>query len=72
MAADITAFPLNDLSRFGVADNPLGALLLAGNDGPAHFTMVSGKVRVWAGTLIDVDIDSIVREANTVAQRLVH
>jgi cytosine/adenosine deaminase-related metal-dependent hydrolase len=70
MAADITAFSLERVASSGAAGDPLGALFLAGNDGPAKMTMVNGKLRVWDGGLIDQDEASIARAGNAASKDL--
>jgi cytosine/adenosine deaminase-related metal-dependent hydrolase len=70
MAADLAAFSLDQLAQAGVLDNPLGALFLAGNDGPAKLTMVNGNILVRDGKLVQHDAVDIVQAANKSAKRL--
>lgn len=70
MAADITAFSLERVASAGAAGDPLGAIFLAGNDGPAKLTMVNGVVRVWEGRLVSDDETAIARLGNEAARDL--
>ncbi|WP_332816036.1 amidohydrolase family protein [Ramlibacter sp.] len=69
MAADLNAFDLERVARAGATD-PLGAVLFAGNDGPASLTMVGGRVLVRQGDLAIADEREISRAANVRAAGL--
>jgi cytosine/adenosine deaminase-related metal-dependent hydrolase len=68
-AADITAFTLNTLSAAGAVADPLGAILLSGSHG-ADLTVVSGRVRVRDGALVDLNETEIIEGLNRAARRM--
>ncbi|OMH39813.1 8-oxoguanine deaminase [Motiliproteus sp. MSK22-1] len=66
--ADIALFKLDEI-RFAGAGSPLAALLLCGAS-QADRVMVAGQWRVLNGTIVDLDLDSLIHQQKKLAIQL--
>ncbi len=69
-AADLAAFDVHRMEYSGSLSDPLAALLFAGFNHGADYTICNGRVVVDGGRLTGVDEDELVRRANGIAARL--
>jgi 8-oxoguanine deaminase len=68
---DVTAFDLKHPSYAGAAADPLGALLMSGADTDAALTVVAGVPRVIGGSLVDVNHERIIADADASAGMII-
>ena len=68
--ADIAVFDVHRLEYAGSLSDPLAALLFAGISHQTDYTIVNGKAVVRGGRIQRVDEDTITRDANRAAARL--
>ena len=68
--ADIAVFDLEKLSYAGALSDPPAALLFAGIDHTAEYTIVNGRIAVMNGRLTGADEEEIASEANRIAASL--
>lgn len=69
-AADMAVFDVHKLEYAGSLSDPLAALVFAGYDHGAAYTIVNGTVVVDQGRLVGVEEETLVEKANAAAQRL--
>ena len=69
--ADLALFNVNRLEYCGSLSDPFAALLFAGYNHGAQYTICNGRVVVDGGRLVGVDEEKLVREANRIAARLI-
>ena len=70
-AADIIGIDLSRLPFAGALSDPVAALVFCLTD-HVDLTIVNGKVIVQGGQFLDLDISSLVRNHNMIAQKLVN
>jgi 8-oxoguanine deaminase len=69
-AADLALFDVHRLEYAGALSDPAAALLFAGFDHGAAFTVVDGRVAVREGRLVGLDEEDVARRVNDVSRRL--
>jgi cytosine/adenosine deaminase-related metal-dependent hydrolase len=69
-AADLSLFNINRLEYAGALSDPVAALLFAGINHQTEYTIVNGKIVVRNGRLTGYDEQSIVKNANRIARKL--
>jgi len=69
-AADLAAFDVKRLPYAGAQADPLAALVFAGIDHTADWTLVNGRVVVEHGRIVGMDEDRLAHQANAAAARL--
>jgi 8-oxoguanine deaminase len=69
-AADLAVFDIGGLEYCGSLSDPLAALIFAGYDHGADYTIVNGKLVVDRGRLVGVDEEELVHRAGRIAERL--
>jgi 8-oxoguanine deaminase len=69
MAADLVAFDLNVLDLAGSRHDPAAALIFCSPQ-RASWVIVNGKVRVWEGQVLGVDINELVQRHNQASREL--
>ena len=70
-AADLAVFNVDRLEYCGSLSDPFAALLFAGYNHGTEYTICNGQLVVEKGELTGIDEESLVREANRIADRLV-
>jgi cytosine/adenosine deaminase-related metal-dependent hydrolase len=70
-AADLALFDVHRFEYAGALEDPLAALLFAGYNHQAAYTIVNGSVVVRDGTLVGYDEERLFREGSAAATRLV-
>jgi hypothetical protein len=71
MAADLVGFRLDSIGFAGGAvHDPLAALVFC-QPPNVEFSVINGKVKVWEGQLMDVELGTLVEEHNRIARSLV-
>jgi 8-oxoguanine deaminase len=71
MAADLAVFDVGRMEYCGSLSDPFAALLFAGYDHGAEYTICNGRVVVDKGRLTGIDEEQLVREANRIAEGLI-
>jgi 8-oxoguanine deaminase len=69
-AADIAVFDVGGMEYAGSLSDPLAALIFAGYDHGAAFTICNGRLAVEGGRLTGIDEGELTRDANRIAARL--
>ena len=69
-AADIAVFDVGGMEYAGSLSDPFAALLFAGYNHGAAYTICNGKVVVDRGRLTGIDEEKLARDANRIASRL--
>jgi 8-oxoguanine deaminase len=69
-AADLAAFDVDRLEYCGALSDPFAALLFAGFDHGADYTICGGRLAVEKGRLVGVDEEELKADANRVSARL--
>jgi 8-oxoguanine deaminase len=69
-AADLAVFDVGGLEYCGALSDPAAALVFAGYDHGADYTIVNGKIVVDEGRLVGVDEEELVRRAGEISRRL--
>ena len=70
MVADIIGIDVSDISHAGSFHDHLASIIMCGSSHVVSFTIVNGKVVVKDGTLLTVNEEEIVRNANKAASRM--
>jgi 8-oxoguanine deaminase len=70
MAADLALFDMRRLGYAGALSDPLAAILYAGFDHRAAYTVVNGEIVVEDGRLVHASEDEIAREGNAASFRM--
>jgi len=68
--ADLTLFDVHTLEYAGALSDPLAALLFAGANHQAAYTIINGRVVVERGRLVGVDEAELTDKANRIAARI--
>jgi 8-oxoguanine deaminase len=68
--ADLALFDVHKLEYAGALSDPLAALLFAGVNHQAAFTIINGRVVVEQGRLVGVEEDELTDKANRIAARI--
>jgi len=71
MAADLVGFRVDGLAHAGGAVHDALAALVFCQPPNVEFSVIDGKVRVWDGRLVGVEMERLVEEHNRVARELV-
>jgi cytosine/adenosine deaminase-related metal-dependent hydrolase len=69
-AADLALFDVHRLEYAGALSDPAAALLFAGFDHGAAYTVVNGRIVVREGRLVGFDEDEVARRVNDLSRRL--
>jgi len=69
-AADLALFNINKLEYTGALSDPPAALLFAGINHQAEYTIVNGRIAVKKGVLTGYDENTIIRNANRIALKI--
>jgi cytosine/adenosine deaminase-related metal-dependent hydrolase len=69
-AADLALFDVHRLEYAGALSDPAAALLFAGFDHGAAYTVVNGKIVVREGRLVGLDEGVVARRVNDLSRRL--
>ena len=69
-AADVALFDVHKMEYAGALADPVAALLFAGISHQTDYTIVAGRVRVRRGRLVGYDEETLMREGNAAAARL--
>lgn len=70
-AADLAVFNVDRLEYCGSLSDPFAALIFAGFNHGTAYTICNGKVVVDGGRLSGIEEESLVRDANRIAARLI-
>jgi cytosine/adenosine deaminase-related metal-dependent hydrolase len=69
-AADLALFNVDRMEYCGSLSDPFAALIFAGFDHGAEYTICNGRVVVDKGRLTGIEEETLIREANRIAARL--
>jgi len=69
MAADLTAFDLNVVGLAGARHDPAAALVFCSPQ-QASWVIVNGKVRVWEGQVLGVDLKELIQRHNRLSREM--
>jgi cytosine/adenosine deaminase-related metal-dependent hydrolase len=70
-AADLALFNIDRIEYCGSLSDPFAALIFAGYNHGADYTLCNGRVVVEKGRLTGIDEDELIRNANRIAARLI-
>ena len=70
-AADLAIFDLNDLAYAGAMHDPLAALVMTHGPARARDVFVNGVQRVRDGRIVDLDVQALIDEQNSLAAQMV-
>jgi len=70
-AADLALFRLDDIGITGARHDPVAAPILSFGTGRTDYTIVNGDIVVEQGTLVGVDTEEMIFEANKIADQMV-
>ena len=70
-AADLALFRLDDIGITGALHDPVAAPILSFGTGRTDYTIVNGDIVVEQGTLVGVDTEEMIFEANKIADQRV-
>jgi len=69
-AADLAIFNIDRMEYCGSLSDPFAALIFAGYNHGAEYTICNGKVVVEKGRLTGIEEETLIREANRISARL--